>query len=381
MCLCAGPCRAGFEMKVTSTIKRATAQPLIPSESLLEKGAERDHYWHSLLASWRQPKRRTPTTFPGCNPRSLSRSDVPMLSRAPYLVSLKSDGVRYALFLTTRPGTGASGSHKAVALLADRAGNMYEIEVVAPETYFTLGTVLEGELVWREPGRTELILLVFDAVRVRGKSLLSAPFSERLAAAARCLRSTERPDTNADVEFVASEMDSILSMHCTPVLQIQVKSFVEHQHLMDVWAHRHRAQHRIDGLILARADRSYQMGSATRGEMYKWKEHITVDLRGRGADLSTSDGPIGDTLCGRRVHVSSKSEVKPAGDDDVVEYLLHVDDDSSVELFAIRTRPDKRVPNSRHVVEASLTEACNPVALDSLSVYRRNQECLSPDRC
>ena len=103
-----------------------------------------------------------------------------------------------------------------------------------------------------------------------------------------------------------------------------------------------------------------------RGEMYKWKEHMTVDLRGRGAVLCTSDGPLADTLCGRRVCVSNKSEVKPLDDEDVVEYLVRIDNDSSLELFALRRRPDKRAPNSLYVVEASVHEACRPVTLDAL---------------
>ena len=40
--------------------------------------------------------------FPACNPVTLLRQHVPRLARDRYLVALKSDGVRYLLYLTTR---------------------------------------------------------------------------------------------------------------------------------------------------------------------------------------------------------------------------------------------------------------------------------------
>ena len=125
------------------------------------------------------------------------------------MIALKSDGVRYALFLTQRlertrqnerPNTSHSSPCKSpppltpssfsppstpqfvpnprlgVALFVDRSWNMWEVEVVAPEELFVGGTILEGELVWQQPASARLVFLAFDAASVAGRDLRHLAF-------------------------------------------------------------------------------------------------------------------------------------------------------------------------------------------------------------
>lgn len=60
-----------------------------------------------------------------------------------YLVARKADGVRYLLVLTTTKESG-----DVVAMMVNRAFEMYEVSVAAPHSTFRNGLVVDGELVW-----------------------------------------------------------------------------------------------------------------------------------------------------------------------------------------------------------------------------------------
>ena len=340
-------------------MKLTVGRPLIPSHSLVDTKAERDHYWTRLAAAWKLPAKRAqlPTYFPGCNPCSLARSRLGALREARHLIALKSDGVRYALFLTTRP---RSTAHHPlpVALMIDRSRNMYEVEVVAPEAFFLRDTVLEGELVWRQPGERQLLYLVFDAVCIAGTHMLDKPFEERLAEATRCVRWSEELGEDA-----ARETDSIALVHFEPSIVMRPKRFVEREHAARLWNERGDAEHRVDGIILQRADAPYVCGTAD-GAVYKWKDHSTVDLVGPPHSLRASDGPLGTHVGGRRVEVM---ESRVVGDDKmVVEYHVDVTADE-VHLFALRTRPDKNVANGLRVVHATVQDVVDAITPEELS--------------
>ena len=81
----------------------SVGKSIVPSFSKIETKAEIDHYRKKLLRLWGL---RVTNSFPGCNPKSLGRHDLPCLGEDNFVVSLKSDGVRHALFLTMRPGEG-----------------------------------------------------------------------------------------------------------------------------------------------------------------------------------------------------------------------------------------------------------------------------------
>lgn len=329
---------------------------LIPSHSKIHDEAEQDAYWNMILKAWGVRRKRFAGYFPGSNPVSIAREDLPKLRKHPYLVAHKSDGVRYLLFLTLRPGS----TEDPVALMVDRAQNMYEVDVLAPEEHFLQGTLLEGELVWCQPDQNEMIFLVFDALFVAGTSYVNRPFSERLEAASRLTRWSEElarlpPE---DLEARVQETESLALVHFEPRLVMKPKRFVDLKHTMRVWDERGDATHRIDGLILQRADAPYVYG--TSGDaIFKWKDQSSIDLAGRASKIRAADAPLGDTLLGRRIEVLS-SRIEAATDDDILEYHIEVTDDA-IRLFPMRVRPDKTVANGMRVVEATIRDVVEAV--------------------
>lgn len=336
-------------------------KPLVPSFSKLTDGNEIRHYWECFMKDW--GVRCKTSTFPGCNPVSVSREMLGLLESHDYTITLKSDGVRYVLYCTTRPGSTAERP-LPVALMIDRSRNMYEVDVIGQEDFFLKRTILEGELVWRQPGDDMLLFLVFDCIRSKGKSFLHRPFSERSNEAERCVRFSDELSVLSDVEQRALETDNLVMMQYQPRVLMRAKIFVAASNAGRLWTDRSDVEHRVDGIILQRTDVSYTMGTAAHGEILKWKPKATVDLV--GPQLRAADGAIKKTYFDRKVKVSSESTIQPLDDDDVVEYMVTVTDET-VELFAMRRRVDKKSANGLRVVQATIADTIENIQAEELA--------------
>jgi hypothetical protein len=349
----------------TATITR----PLRPSRALVDTAEEREHYWQELLALFEVRGRRasSATFFPGANPVSLGRADLGALRAHRHVLALKSDGVRFALLLTVRPGT----ADEPVALMVDRARNMYEVEVAAAADFFLKRTVLEGELVWRQPEERSLLFLVFDAVVVKGESLLAQPFERRLEAARRCTQASEDAVARAaDEAALHADLDDeslVLVQYAPPTIAMRPKVFVGREHAARVWAERAAAEHRVDGLVLLRADAPYRHGTAT-GAAFKWKPVHSIDLAGPPDALRAADGPLPASVGGLRVEVDRASRIATAAEGEVCEYHVEADEErGAVRLFAMRRRSDKATANGLRVIAATVRDARERLQVDELA--------------
>jgi len=339
----------------------ALSRPLKPSLSVVNNDDERTYYINAFLALWhgthtyRRPSNVVGVpSFPGCNPRSIARADLSKLHTESFVISLKSDGVRYALFLTCRP----SGS--AVALMIDRSWSMFEIEVVAAEDHFLSGTILEGELVWKQPDGCKLLYLVFDAVVVCGRNLRSLSFEGRMHEATRCTRLAEELG-HADVDDdVIVETGTIAIVHYKPSIIMRPKCFVERRHATRLWNDRADFDHRVDGIILHPCMSSYAASA-----VYKWKEHSSVDLRIVRDGVETREGQLSTAFAGRRVEIK-ESRVE-CTENSIVEFMVTVDD-STVHLFPLRVRLDKSEPNSARVVAATVQDVLDNVKVEDIAL-------------
>ena len=157
------------------------------------------------------------------------------------------------------------------------------------------------------------------------------------------------------MEQRVAETDGIALVHFHPHLIMRPKRFVELRHAERVWAERADAEHRVDGLVIHRADAPYVHGTAT-GVAYKWKPEHSIDLAGPPDALHAADGPLGDRIGARRVEVAP-SRVQCTRAEDVAEYHVEVVDDTLVRLFAMRTRTDKCAPNGLRVITATVNDA------------------------
>lgn len=334
------------------------SKQIVPSFSKVDTEEEQTFFRTKLCDLWRL---RGSTRFPTCNPKSIGRDELALLRASAYVVSLKSDGVQYTLFLTMR-------AHDAgpVALLIDRAWTMYEIEVVAPEAFFLQGTVLEGELVWQQPDETRLLYLVFDAVIVKGEYLCHRPFVERIRVAEQCTKLSCNVSALSEDELRdrVLETDSIVITHYSPAIVVRSKTFIDSSYGKSLWDDRTNADHRVDGLIINRADSAYVLGTAHDGSILKWKPKSTVDLETRDGVRCTFEGPLATTLLDRRVEFV-ETRVAATKESTVLEYLITVTDDA-VRLMAVRSRPDKTNANSELIVVATVQNVLDAISPDDL---------------
>ena len=334
---------------------------LIPSHSQLSDAREMNHYWSSLMSLWGVRGRRATsyTFFPGCNPRSISKTLSPRLCTQRYHICLKSDGVRYVLFLTTRMGQPDQG----VALMIDRSRHMYEVEVAAPEEHFLKGTVLEGELVWKQPDEQTMIYYVFDAIVDRGTRLMTKPFEERLATATALTRFSCELRNESETRIL--ETQSVVLSQFDPQVEMKPKTFVDRMHAARLWNERNDSEHRVDGIILQSLDAPYIMGTAEDDSVFKWKEHSTVDLRGIPPNVHAAEVPLPARLCDRNV-VFETSRVAATGEHDVIEYHVGVTD-HDVRLLPVRTRPDKTSANGLRVITATVEDVIHAITPEELA--------------
>jgi hypothetical protein len=109
---------------------------------------------------------------PAPNPVCLLRQHLPFLQTQDYVVSEKSDGVRFLFFLTH-----FSTKDQTLAIMINRAWDMYQMEVFAPKEFFR-GTLFDGELVFDKKKHC-LKYLVFDVVCFQGEDTKDKNLKQR----------------------------------------------------------------------------------------------------------------------------------------------------------------------------------------------------------
>ena len=332
-------------------------QLLEPSYSKISGGKEREFYWKLLLKHY--GKRSNTSIFPSNNPCSISKNDFKHFKGEDYKIALKSDGIRYTLLLTLRPD---SITPSPVAVMVDRAKNMFEVEVLAPEEHFLNTTMLEGELVWQQPEERCLLFMVFDCLVDRGKNHLRTPFHKRLEIATKLTRWSEELMNEIDMEQRTMETECLVMCHYNPKIIMRPKQFVERKHAERLWNERGDFEHRVDGIILNANDSPYICGKAHES-VFKWKENSSIDLKGTLEDLHHLSGPLPKTICDKNVVVkSSRIECKP---DSVTEFHVEVTN-TDVVLFPTRSRGDKDSPNSMVVIEATVVNVIEGITPQEL---------------
>jgi hypothetical protein len=328
---------------------------IVPSDSPVPDD-ERDGIYERMCDLWglkRLPSRHNPcalavpltrTSLRGCDP-------------AEYLVTLKTDGVRFLLLLTRLKATG-----RDVAVMIGRDMSMWEIQVWAPSTFFERGTLLDGELAWCQGQEQRLRYFAFDAMCVEGARVGRKPLVERLQALRQCLYITSAHRAWVD-RYIATEDEQLLSFITeenkivpTPNNVFGLSLQPKHMLQASVLASPEEPQWE-DGAIMGHVDglvftpRSPPVYVGTHRTMFKWKptEHQTIDFQIRAASLWLDvDGAVTpvEKLCGLACHLTES-----AIDDGVYECQLSLDPGGGLLVTPRRLRADKQRPNARATAE------------------------------
>jgi len=225
---------------------------------------------------------------PAPQPTSLERDHFPLLLQHDYMVSDKSDGTRFLLFLTHAAG-------RELAVLVDRKLTLYQVPVAANRSFFA-GSLYDGELV-SAAGCD--VFLVFDAVAHRGERVGHRSLLERLAVIrgafdleGAAARSPEEAATLARKgKVVCGGSARGLCFRPKPCFQMRQLDTLLRQIPLLPYA--------VDGLVLTPVRQPVLTGTHATTFKLKWRHSIDVEVANDGRELLVGLGGAPDTAVQR----------------------------------------------------------------------------------
>lgn len=320
---------------------------------LLEK---KDFYFSQLKETWQIPSHIR--HFPGSNPRSVERKDLSWIEENDYLVSEKTDGVRYLILMTREEETG-----RPITLAMDRTLSFVQIPIKASSLFFSDRCIFDAEIVWSTKE-----VFFFDAIVVCGVRLASHSYRDRLSVLERTVYSgKERGQQLNNILMKKSCIGSDSMCLCA-------KKFVAKTRLEEVWAKR---SENCDGLIFALGKELVEIG--TSRSTFKWKNYHTLDVRivMHGSSFSlfvNSDCSDEEVLLSEAVSVSKvilldakEGCPSPTLSGQIWECLLEKEDENSLSLSPFRRRDDKNAANTAKTCLATVKNFRENISLSYLS--------------
>jgi hypothetical protein len=298
-------------------------------------------------------------------------------------VSPKADGTRFYLALQE------DGLGRPIASMVSRNEEVLSLRVQAPRAYFSMNTVLDGELCDSQRGK---LFLVFNVLMYQGLPLFGTPYRNRLARLAAMVPA-EPPRQPGERAILGQRM--VLS--ATPGLEIVAKPCLPGAHLADLLATLHSTPFETDGVIFTPLNLPMCTGRNRR--LLKWKEQHTIDLRlvvhsdnryqlyaaRQGIDVPlegvapaysfTVNVQLDRIVQGFRLH-RKLSGAPPTSFSEIVELAIHINDNDPALLDYVRVRRDKLTPNDEVTVTRTFTSAESKIDGDQL-LLALNQVCRS----
>lgn len=330
--------------------------------------AKQDHILRCVKEAFGVPE--TVKHVPVDNPVSLDRDNLETLRLGDYVASLKADGVRYVLVLTTY-------YQMHIAAMVNRAGEVYTVEVIAQDRYFQMGSVYDGELCECTSDSRVYDYLIFNALVDCGVKLCKESYTARLeqihtAFASGPVLLEDRFKLQTKIWSAAAHVNFMSKQYC------DAKNF---RSMTRVNIPRHKTDGAVftlkNGIVVPNRDPT----------MFKWKGSNPIDILyekdendniylwiDNDGELVTLDSVIDmDTtiipspkmdsiLRGHWVHsqlFGTSSVFKK-----VVEFGLKITD--RLELSFMRLRPDKDGPNNVNTVKSTLKTINDGITLSDI---------------
>jgi hypothetical protein len=352
---------------------------ILPSASELT-GDERAHVYRSMCSMWGLEP-RMPMRNPCALAVPLTHEVIASTDPSEYLVTPKTDGVRYLLVLTT------NSDGLPIAVMIGRDMRMFEVELWAPDTFFQQGCLIDGELAWDSGSRGVgvLVYCAFDCMMMGGTRYRDKPLVDRMVAlnGALLLSDTQREwvevfkmtDDADKLQFIPEEGKIVATPNNSHMLRLRPKAMER----LGTWASSITGTDRgawvsderieTDGLVFT--PMALPVYVNTHRRLFKWKpvDLMTVDIevesgRTMGVDDSGSVCQI-DTLCGRNVSLAS-DEI----DNGIFECSIALTP-VSITLTPVRRRKDKHAPNSIKTIEATVEGKAHAVTIAEVAAWAR----------
>lgn len=358
---------------------------LVPSQSRITDARERALLVDTYRSMWLLPE--SVQHFAAPSPISLERGTMPRVLVPGTMCSLKCDGVRYLLMLTTMHG-------ENIAVMMDRAMNMFEIEVWAQEDFFTQGSLFDGELVWeyvnyapkvcshRNPATIpptqmgtpedkrniwQMRFVVFDVMRCAGQSFLREAYPSRLQRVTTVLHTDGVDEANEQMlleeRLVAAGPHAhdlrLIPKRCMPIWDVE-----------KLWQRRNECFYKSDGIIFM--IHNMPVGINTYEGCYKWKSAHTVDVLVSSGAVWSAWAQAGSSQCElQRVSTAGMEWEVELQANSVLEDGAIVECDCELRagrayLFPLKRRIDKESPNTVETIARTLKNVHESITIEDL---------------
>jgi hypothetical protein len=304
---------------------------------------------------------------------SLERAHFPLLQERRYLVSDKSDGVRYVLFLVRVQG-------RDLALMVDRKLCLYQVPVAASRAFFE-GSFFDGELVTSAGGAH--VFLIFDAVAIKGSNAVAKePLTRRLEAI-RSIFDLEGARVASPEEATAlAKRGKVVCGGSARGLSFRPKPCFQLRQLDTLLRQLPTLPYSTDGLVFSPVDEPVKTGTHETMLKLKWKHTVDVEVGPDGDELLVGVGGAPNTAILRSplasLGVSFEQDealrrVLPAAAGQILELALTVEAGQPT-LRYLSQRRDKAHPNSGSTILRTLRnvrEDIKPEELVALVCHHR----------
>ncbi|KAL0274459.1 UNVERIFIED_CONTAM: hypothetical protein PYX00_006876 [Menopon gallinae] len=290
--------------------------------------------------------------FPGSQPVSLDCNNIHLLSKKPYTVSWKADGVRYMLYIKDRNQV----------YCIDRDNNIFHVKnLTFPHKNdlrsHVTSTLLDGEMVLDklENGGSRPRYLVYDAVSVCGKSVKDEPFDLRYKLIEKDICA---PREKATINGQLNKLKEPFSIRRKEFREVMLaEKFLSESFKKSL-------SHPPDGLIFQPSKDPYVPGKCP--DVLKWKPLSlnSVDFRLK-IEYESGEGilrrPIGKLFTGDNTYFGQLKSVKNLKhlDSKIVECTY---DGTTDKWVFMRERTDKSFPNSFDTAKSVCNSIKNPIS-------------------
>lgn len=347
---------------------------LVPSLSLVTAEPERQEVLKRL---GRQYGMNTLKSFPGGHPMTVMRHDVRRVISEDCMVSLKTDGVRYLLLLST-----IDGCYKAHCI--DRCMRIYEIFVWSSEEYFDQETLLDGELAV-DHSNSRLCYQIFDVVCMKGVSCKHMKYCDRLQVIHNHIISDlpagMHDDSPEAEQYIVDENKLYSPVLNYMNLRFVPKRFVAWKNGRKLWEDRYANPFPNDGLVINFNHSPIHPGTARH--TFKWKPHNAIDVV-ISSSLEVSCRCDGEEQAFTHVDFNGETYQVCVEDNHLIQVLFYSSERSRVlveclislknkkaVLWPMKERIDKSDANDIKVIQSTLSAIDDHVTLEDIFPHSR----------
>jgi len=315
-------------------------------------------HYHDILGATQYNERN-----PVSQPTSLERANFSTFFKKDYMISDKSDGTRYVLFLTKVHG-------RAIAVMVDRKLTLYQIPIAASNSHFN-GSVYDGELVCSHGSH---VFLVFDCVASKGTYVGNSDFLSRLSLIRAAFDLEGAIVQSPEEASHHAKKGKIICGGSAKGLSFKPKACFQMRQLDTLLRQMPSLSYNTDGLIFTPVDEPVRLGTHVNMFKYKKTHSIDVEVSPDGAELLVGVGGAPDTAV-RRTPLSGLGlschldEVVAGRLKDYAGSILEmkispVDDGLCLTLICVRT--DKSHPNAVSTVLRTVQNVKEDITTEEL---------------